>query len=85
MKTPVLSRLSICSTPRMSSPFQSGIPRTLRICAPISDSVCATSRGASAAMTAARSLTTLRNTLRVTGMACVAGPCCPRTRVTMGT
>ncbi len=59
----------------MSSPFHSGTPRTLRICAPISDSVCPTSLGASAAITAARSLTTLRKTLRVTGMGSVAGPC----------
>ncbi len=85
MKTPVLSRLSICSTPRISSPFHSGTPMTLRMCAPMSDSECPTSSGASAAMTAVRSMTTLRNTLRVTGMGAVAGPCCPRTRVMIGT
>ena len=36
-------------------------------------------------MTAVRSSTTLRNTLRVTGMGAVAGPCWPRTRVMIGT
>ena len=77
MKTPALSRLSTWRTPRISSPFHSGTPSTLRICAPMSDSVCATSRGASAARTAARSLTTLRKTLRVIGMGCVAGALLP--------
>ena len=61
-------------TPRISSPFHSGTPMTLRICAPMSDSGCPTSCGASAAITAARSITTLRKTLRVTGMGAVGGP-----------
>jgi hypothetical protein len=74
VKTPALSRLSIWRTPRISSPRQKGTPSVERIDAPINDSVCPTSLGASAAITAARSVTTLRNTLRVTGMGELCGP-----------
>ena len=61
-----VARLSTWSTPRISSPFQSGTPMVLRMLAPRSDSELNASLGASAASTAARSRTTLRNTLRVT-------------------
>ena len=66
-------------------PRQKGTPSVERMLAPMSDSVCPTSLGASAAITAARSVTTLRNTLRVTGMGELCGPSCPRSRVITGT
>ena len=44
----------------MSSPFQSGMPMVARIWVPMSDSLWLTSLVASAASTAARSVTTLR-------------------------
>ncbi len=44
----------------ISSPFQSGTPMVLRIDAPSIDSLSPTSLGASAARTAATSLTTFR-------------------------
>ena len=81
------SRLSTCSTPKISSPFHSGTPMVLRMLAPSSDSEPSASRGASAASTAARPSTTRRATLRVSATGpsgAIGAPSGPRTRVTIG-
>ena len=83
LKMPLAARLSTCSTPTMSSPCQSGTPMVDRIWAAMSDTEAPTSVLASAARTAARSLTTFLNTLRVTGMGSSVVP--PRTRLPTAT